>query len=188
MNNASEQFAITTNATNEALPSIAGTLLSGIERMSALNFTMARGLVGDGSAAWRRLLTWERNGDLMDRGAAVQSSLERAIGYSSGVYGVLSETGADCFKETERFATELSRGIAGQLDELSKHAPPGTEAAVAAMNSIFVATTSAYESVTRSGKQAAESVHANISAAAQAGLHAAGAAVKATENGGSTEA
>ena len=174
MNKVPQQFAHAAQSATEALQSSTATLMSALERVIALNFETARATLEDGTAAWKTLIGGVEAPRLAILGKATQPSLESVVTYSRGLYAVLSETGAALYKQMERQVDEYQREMSGQIDQALKNAPPGSEAVVATMKSALASVHSTYENMTKSGKQVAESLHANIAASADAGLKAAG--------------
>jgi hypothetical protein len=100
--------------------------------------------------------------------ATAQPAIEKALAYSRGLYEVVSQTQGELAKFFEAQAAEFNKNLVGLLDKVSKNAPAGSDAAVAAVKSALAATTSAYESFNKVAKQAAEIAEANFAAATTA--------------------
>jgi len=173
MYNVPEQFTATAKSGTDSLLNIANAAFTSLERLSALNMSVAKAAALEGTDTWKTLLTVKESQGLTGLSSIAQPSFEKAVTYSRGTYEIFSETGAAVFKELERHFSEFQKSVSATLDQAIKNAPPGTESAAAALKSAFAAASSTYESMANAAKQATESAHASIAAAGDANLKAA---------------
>ena len=182
MYNVPEQFTATAKSGTDSLLNIANAAFTSLERLSALNMSVAKAAALEGADTWKTLLTVKDSQGLTGLSSIAQPSFEKAVTYSRGNYEIFSETGAAVFKELERHFSEFQKSVAATLDQAIKNAPPGTESAAAALKSAFATASSTYESMTNAAKQATESAHASIAAASDANLKAATKLATASSN------
>ncbi len=82
--------------------------------------------------------------------------------------GLGTQWAADIAKQVQSQSGEFAKRASVLVEAFSKAAPGGSEAASAAMRSVFAAANSAYDSWNRFSKQATEMAAANIGAVTEA--------------------
>ena len=115
-----------------------------------------------------------------------QPAAEKAVAYSKHVYDIVTGVQADLSKLGEAHAAEGQKHVQDAIEQFSKHAPAGSESAVAMFKNSLAQATTAYEALTKAAKQAVDTAEKNVTAAANATFKAAGDAaetVKATTRG-----
>lgn len=161
-----EQIAAANKAGVEALIGLANTQFAAIERLSALNFNVAKSAFEDNVSYAKTLLGAKDPQEFVSLSASAgQPSLEKAIAYSRSVYEIATQAQAEFGKFAEAQAGEFNKNIVGYLDKVSKNAPAGSDVAIAAVKSALAAANSAYDSLNRVAKQASEMAETNFSAA-----------------------
>jgi phasin family protein len=161
-----EQIAAANKAGVEALIGLAHTQFAAIERLSALNFNVAKSVFEDNVNYAKTLLGAKDPQEFLSLSASVgQPSLDKAISYSRSVYEIATQAQAEFGKFAESQTGELNKNFVGYLDKVSKNAPAGSDVAVAAVKSALAAANSAYDSLTRVAKQASEIAETNFAAA-----------------------
>lgn len=175
-----EQIAAANKANLEALVSVANTAFANAEKITALNLSLARGLVEDSITNTRSLTSAKDPQELF----AIQSSLskpmlEKAVSYNRSLYDIASGNQEQMTKLFEAQVAELNKTFSGLIDKAAQSAPAGSDVAFAAMKSALAAANSAYDSVNKVAKQVTELTEANVSAATDATVKAVGAASKA---------
>lgn len=164
-----EQIAAANKAGVEAILGLANSQIAAFERLSTLNVGAAKTAYEEGTGHAKALLGARDVQEYVNLTAATaQPAIEKALAYSRGVYEVVSQTQGELAKFFEARAAEFNKNLAGLLDKVSKNAPAGSDAAVAAVKSALAATHSAYESFNKVAKQAAEIAEANFAAATTA--------------------
>ena len=161
-----EQVAAANKAGVEALIGLASTQFAAIERLSALNFNVAKSAFEDNVNYAKTLLGAKDPQEFATLTASAgQPSLEKAIAYSRSVYEIATQAQAEFGKFAEAQAGEFNKNIVSYLDKFSKNAPAGSDVAIAAVKSALAAANSAYDSLNRVAKQASELAETNFAAA-----------------------
>lgn len=102
-----------------------------------------------------------------------QPNAEKALAYSKHVYDIMTGVQGEFTKLGEARIAEHQAQIADVVDQMSKNAPAGSESVLALVKSSLATATSAYDSVSKAAKQAAEVAESNITAATNATFKAA---------------
>lgn len=164
-----EQIASTNKAGIEAVLGLAHAQFAAFERLSALNFNATKAAFEEGVGHAKALLNAKDAQEYVNlSAAATQPTMEKAVAYSRSVYEVAAQTNGELAKFLEAQAAEFNKNLVGLLDKVSKNAPAGSEAAVAAVKSAIAAANTAYDSFNKVAKQATEIAEANFAAATSA--------------------
>jgi phasin family protein len=164
-----EQIAATNKAGVEAILGFANSQFAAFERLSSLNVNATKTAFEEGIGHAKALLNAKDAQEFVNvNAAATQPTLEKAMAYSRTAYEIAAQTQGEFTKLAEAQAAEFNKNLVGLLDKVSKNAPAGSDAAVAAVKSALAATNSAYESFNKVAKQAAEIAEANFAAATTA--------------------
>ena len=111
--------------------------------------------------------------------ASAQPSADKALAYSKHVYDIFAGVQAELSKLAEAQIAEGRLQVNAAVEQLTKNAPAGSESAVAMLKSSLATATSAYDSLAKAAKQAADVAESNMSAAANATFKAATDAAEA---------
>lgn len=103
----------------------------------------------------------------------VQPNAEKAMAYGKHVYDIVSAMQGDLSRLAEEQIGQSRQHMAETIEQMAKNAPTGSEGAVALMKSSLATANSAYESMTKAARQAAEAAESNITAATNATIKAA---------------
>ncbi|OZI31280.1 Phasin (PHA-granule associated protein) [Bordetella genomosp. 10] len=103
----------------------------------------------------------------------VQPGAEKALAYGKHVYDIVTGVQTELVKLGEEQIAEGQSQLSEAIDQWSKNAPTGSEGAVALVKSSLATATSAFDSLTKAAKQAAEVAESNLNAAANATFKAA---------------
>jgi len=161
-----EQIAAANKAGVETLIGLANTQFAALERLSALNFNLAKSAFEESVGYTKSLLGAKDPQEFAALSAtAAQPALEKALSYTRSVYEIATQTQAEMNKFAEAQAGEFNKNMAGYLDKVSKNAPAGSDVVIAAVKSALAATNSAYDSINRATKQASELAETNFAAA-----------------------
>src|SRR5690606_11551354 len=113
---------------------------------------------------------------------------EKALAYGKHVYDIVSGVQGELAALAETQVASGQQQLSEVIDQFSKNAPTGSESAVALMKSSLATATSAYDSLAKAARQAAEVAESNMNVAAnatfRAATEAAEAAAKATPRTG----
>ena len=163
-----EQIAALNKAGIEALIGLANTQFAAIERLSALNFNIAKSAFEDNVSYAKTLLGAKDPQEFANLTAAAAQpagAIEKAISYSRSVYEIATQAQGEFGKFAEAQAGEFNKNFGSYLDKFSKNAPAGSDVAIAAVKSALAAANSAYDSFNRVAKQASEMAETNFAAA-----------------------
>lgn len=105
--------------------------------------------------------------------ATVQPGADKAMAYGKHVYDIVTGVQAQLAKLAEAQIAEGRDQVSAAVEQFTKNAPAGSEGAVAILKSSLATANSAYESLTKAAKQAAEVAENNLNAAANATFKAA---------------
>jgi phasin family protein len=161
-----EQFAATNKAGVDALFTIAQAQFAAFERLSALNFNATKAAFEDSVNQAKALLSVKDPQEFVNLSAAsAQPALEKAIAYSRNVYEVATQAQVEVKNLAEGQAAAMNKNVTSLIDNFTKNAPAGSEAAVTAIKSAMATANSAYDSFTKVVKQATDIAEANVTAA-----------------------
>jgi phasin family protein len=165
-----EQFSNATKASFESqfaiFSSLTAKAFEGMEKLVELNITAAKASLEESSAATRQLLSAKDPQEFFSlTAAAIQPTAEKAMSYSKQVAAIAAGTQAEFTRAAETQIAETNQKVISLVDEVSKNAPAGTENVVAAFKASLGNANAGYEQLTKTSKQAAQTIEANMSAA-----------------------
>lgn len=138
----------------------------GIEKFVDLQLNTARSSLEESSTATRQILSAKDAQDWLSVTAALaQPSAEKAADYSRQLFSIASSMQAELAKAAENQVSETSRKALELFEEMTKHAPAGSENVLALIKSTFGSANAGYEQLNKSAKQAVETIEANLNAA-----------------------
>lgn len=177
MATAPERLAAANKASVETMLTLANTAFASAERLAALNLNTARSMLEDAMTNMKSMLGAKNVQEFVALGSTLgQPAVEKAVAYARSVYEIATQTQEDYAKVFEAQFAEVNKAVNEALDKFAKSAPPGADAAVAAVKSAIAAANSAYGSMTKAARQVAELTEANVNAATTATVKAVGAA------------
>jgi len=162
-----EQLIALNKANIESAMRFAGVAIEGAERMIELQMKAAKTAFADGIEGAKALAAvkdFQQFAALKDNLA--QPTLEKATAYAKSVYDLTSETQAEFGKLIEAQVADFNNEVVTTLDKMVKSAPAGSEVGVAAVKSAIAAVNSAYDNLSKVGKQFAQATQSNLEAAA----------------------
>jgi phasin family protein len=165
-----EQFSSATKATLEAqfsvLSSITGKTFEAIEKLVELNLSTAKAALEDSAATSRQLLAAKDPQEFLSLSVAqAQPAAEKATTYSRSLAAIASGTQSELVSVVESQLADTNTKIVSLFEEISKHAPAGSENAVAILKSAIGNASAGYEQFSKTSKQAAEVIEANFTTA-----------------------
>jgi phasin family protein len=168
-----EQIAAANKANVEALMNLNHVAFEGVERLLALNLNTMKTVLEDSVNNAKAALGVKDVQEFVAlQTAFAQPAVEKAVAYSRNVYEIASQTQVGVSKLVEAQAAEANKSFVALLDKAAKSAPAGSDVAVAAVKSAIAAANSAYDSITKAGKQFADIAEANVAAATNATVKA----------------
>jgi phasin family protein len=165
-----EQFSNATKANFEAQFALLSTLTSkafeGVEKLVELNIAAAKASLEQSSTTARQLLAAKDPQEFFSLTTSqVQPRAEKALAYSRQVAAIAAGTGAEFSKVAESQIAETNRKVISLVDEVSKNAPAGSENLVAAFKTAVTNANAGYEQLSKTTKQAVETMESNVNAA-----------------------
>lgn len=158
-------FAELHQAGMEALVEFAHGQFVVFERLSALNFNLARSAFNDSTTYAKAALVTKGRTELSRLGAALAlPALDRTIVYSLGVCELGSRAQGEMARLVDAQANGFSNSVATGLVKLAQFAPAGSGMAVKAVRSAFDTVNSAFGSLTEYGMKTSEVVQTQLAA------------------------
>ena len=171
------QFLASQKASMQAVLALQNTAFTGFEKLVDLHLRVAKASFDEAAEKTQQVMALEDPQQVVAFATSLaQPSAEKAMAYGKHVYDIVSEVQAEVARLTEAQIAESQKTLSDALDQLSRNAPAGSESAVALMKSSLATATSAYDSLSKAAKQAAEVTESNIAAATSATFEAAEAA------------
>ncbi len=151
-----------------ALMTIAGT-----EKIAALNLQAAKASVEESYTKASGLLeAKDLQGFAHNAAGAVQPAAEKLTAYTKHIYDISSATGTELAGLWEKQLAEGNKSLHAAIDSMSKNAPAGSEGLISLVKSSVGTMTSAFDQVSKAGKQAVELAEANLAAATKSTVRA----------------
>ena len=153
------QLSVVTELSTKAIESI--------QQIVDLNLDAARASTEDAAAVARQLLAAkDPPGFLSLTAAQAQPAAAKAIAYNLHLAAIVAATQAEVARAAEAQIVETDRNVSALVDEVSKHAPAGSENVMAVMKSAIGNASEGYEHFSKATKQAVEAMETNLHAAA----------------------
>ncbi|MBI3286064.1 MAG: phasin family protein [Burkholderiales bacterium] len=167
-----EQFIAATKASLEAqfasLTTLNKKAFEGLEQLLALNVNAAKATFEEGTAAAKQLVAAKDAQEFFSLTAAqAQPSAEKALAYGRHLASITSATQAEFTKAVEAHIAETNTKVISLIDEVTKNAPTGSEQAVTALKSVVGNINAGYEQLTKTTKQAVQTMEENLNKATQ---------------------
>jgi phasin family protein len=163
-----EQIQELNKANVEAFLAAANTQFAALEKLASLNATALKAAFEESIANARALAGAKDMQEVVTlQSSFAQPAIEKAIAYSKSVYEVATSANTELSKVAEKRASEWNENFVSILDKVTKNAPAGSDAAVAAVKSMIAAANSAYDNLNKVAKQATEIAEANVAAATE---------------------
>lgn len=169
-----DQIVASQKASIETLLGLTSKAFESVEKIVELNMTASKAALVESGDHAKALLGVKDAQDLI----ALQSNLlqplaEKAASYNRHLYDIASEAGAEFSKVLEGQAAEAQKKFGDLVDNASKNAPAGSDAAVAMLKTAVSTANNAMESVQKAVKQATQAAEANFNAVAATATNAA---------------
>lgn len=182
MNALPQQIFANQKASVDNILAIQNAMFQGFEKLVDLNLRVFKASFDEVSQKTQEAAKIQDAQEALNFSSSLlQPGAEKVLAYTKQVYDVLSSIQVDVTKLTEAQIEEAQKQINDTIEQLAKNAPAGSEGAVALLKSSLASVNSAYDSVAKSARQAAEAAESNIAAATDATLKAASDAVEASK-------
>jgi phasin family protein len=162
-----EQFSAASKANFEAQLSLITALTNkafeGVEKVVDLNLNVAKASLEESNSAAKQFLAAKDAQEWLSLAAAqAQPNAEKALAYGRHLASIASGVQAEFTKAAEAQIAETSRKVLELVEEVSKNAPAGSENAVAIFKTAIGNANAGYEQLTKTTKQAVETLEANL--------------------------
>jgi phasin family protein len=177
-----EQIAAAQKANLETLNGITNQALHSIEKLVELNMHIAKASLSDSMSSAKKALEIKDIQQLLSHQAdVVQPMAEKMMAYSRHLYELANDTQAGFSKTAEKEMQASQKKMNAMVEDWSKNAPAGSEAAVAAMKQAIASASTVYETSQKAMKQAMDIAQNNLSNATDTVLKATEKASKASK-------
>lgn len=155
-------------------------LLGGVERLVALNLSVARDLLADNTSSVKALSeVKDVQGLIALQQQLSQPTVDKAIAVAKSVYEVGSSTQSELSKFVEENVVEFNKSLVTSVDKALKSAPAGSEVVVSALKAAVNNAVSAYDTVSKTAsKVTADLTQAGVAAAETSAKAASSAAAR----------
>jgi phasin family protein len=162
-----EQFSAASKANFEAqlslITSLTNKAFEGVEKVVDLNLNVAKASLEESNATAKQLLSAKDAQEWLSLAAAqAQPNAEKALAYGRHLASIASGVQAEFTKAAEAQIAETSRKVLELVEEVSKNAPAGSENAVAILKTAIGNANAGYEQLSKTTKQAVETLEANL--------------------------
>jgi phasin family protein len=152
------QLALFSALTNKAF--------EGVEKIVGLNIIAAKASLEETDVAVKQFLSTKDVQEWLTLVAAqAQPNAEKALAYGRNLADITSGVQAEFAKAAEEQISETSRKLLDLVEELTKNAPAGSENAIALVKSAIGNANAGYEHLSKTTKQAVETIEANLNTA-----------------------
>ncbi|HJU72064.1 MAG TPA: TIGR01841 family phasin [Paucimonas sp.] len=170
MFNFPEQFSAATkttlNAQVDMLTSFANKTYESMEQIVNLNMNTMKASLADSAATAKQLLSANDPQTFLSLSAAqIQPNAQKALSYGRHLVDIAANVQAELNKAADQQFIETNRKVVALVDDVVKNAPAGSENAIALMKSAIGNASAGYEQLTKTRKQAADVLEANVAAA-----------------------
>ncbi|MFJ4292979.1 TIGR01841 family phasin [Cupriavidus sp. NPDC089707] len=169
-----EQFSALHAANLDLLFSLTNQTMVGFQKLTELNLQTMKATLAETQDNLKKAFAAKDVQELLALQASLlQPAAEKAQAYRRQFVEITSATRAEFAKVAEAQYEENKRKVQDVIDNATKAAPAGSEAAVAAWQSAVSAATSLCDTVQQSARQAIEITESNLDIAAAAASNAA---------------
>ena len=169
MNSLPEQFTEFNQVALSSSYRFAKLYMDSTERLLTLGLETAKSSLEDSARTVKALGQIKDVQELTSARAKIaETSVDKMLSYSRGIYDLASETQAEFAQAIEENLAVFNQNLTSMIDKAAKSAPAGADVAVAAMKSTVAATSAAVDSFTKAAKQVANLTDANVKAAGTA--------------------
>ncbi|WP_062308878.1 phasin family protein [Polynucleobacter sinensis] len=166
MNLTPEQIAAAQKANLETLSGLTNQALQSIEKLVELNMHIAKQSLSDSMSSAKKALEVKDIQQLLAHQAAtVQPMAEKIMAYSRHLYELAHETQATFTKSAEKELQAGQNKINALVEDWTKNAPAGSEAAVQAMKQAIASANTVFETSQKAVKHAVEVAQTNLNKA-----------------------
>lgn len=153
------QIAMITSLTNKAFENV--------EKVIELNMNTAKASMEDSTAAAKQLLSAKGAQEFFSLNSnQAKPAAEKVQAYSRNLASITSGAQAEFNKVAEAQIAETNSKMLALVEEVTKNAPAGSENVVAMLKSVIGNASAGYDQLTKTTKQAVETLETNMNTAA----------------------
>jgi phasin family protein len=161
-----DQISVATKANLEAnialYSSLTNKALESVEQLINLNIMAARSSMEESQAATRQILAAKDPQEFFSLVASqAKPNFDKVVAYGGHLTSIANSTQAEFTKAAESQMAQFSRKVSELAQEASQKAP-GAEGMMAFLKNAMGNATSNYEQFTKTAKQAADAMNANV--------------------------
>jgi phasin family protein len=182
MNLTPEQIAAAQKANLETLSGLTNQALQSIEKLVELNMHIAKQSLSDSMNSAKKALEIKDIQQLLAHQAeAVQPMAEKIMAYSRHLYELAHETQDSFTQSAEKEFQAGQKKINALVEEWTKNAPVGSDAAVQAMKQAIASASNVFETSQKAVKHAVSVAQTNLNSATDTAMKAVETASQATK-------
>lgn len=147
----------------DAFFGVAGKIFEGFEKLVALNVQTVRATLAETQESMAKVPdTTEPPQWFASQAGFTGPFAEKSLSYSKQVFEIASATQAEVTQLAQAHYERYNDRLQALIEQTAKHAPTGSEAAVAAWKSAIATTTTLYETLQKTGQQAVQFAGSNL--------------------------
>jgi phasin family protein len=182
MNLTPEQLAAAHKANLETLAGLTNQAIKSVEKLVELNMQIAKNSLNESMTNAKKALEVRDIQQLIAQQAEmVQPMAEKMMAYGRDLYEIAQDNSANFAKTAEAEIAAGQKKLQSMVDEWTKNAPAGSDAAVQVMKQAIAAANNSYETSQKAIKHAMEVAKSNMENAAETVTKAASKAAKAAK-------
>lgn len=142
---------------------LTGKTLETLDKVIRLNMAAVRATVEESAAAANQVLAARTPQESLALARAqIKPNLDKAISYGGQLFNIATSAQSELSAAVEAQIAAANRNATALMEEVFSKAPPGFEGVMTAFKSGFGNTGGGYEQMTRTAKQAMETMEANL--------------------------
>lgn len=162
-----DQFSNATKASFDAQIAAINTFtqkaFASMEKVVELNMAAAKESFEESAATAQQLMSAKGAQEFLSlTTAAAQPNAEKAMAYGRHLAAIASTAQADFSQEADLHLAETRRKVSSLVEDVTRHAPAGSEPVVAMVKTAIVNANAGYDQLTKSAKQANDVMEANV--------------------------
>ncbi|CAN1520245.1 Phasin, subfamily 1 [Burkholderiaceae bacterium] len=182
MNLTPEQLAAAHKANLETLAGLTNQAIKSVEKLVELNMQIAKNSLNESMTNAKKALEVRDIQQLIAQQAEmVQPMAEKMMAYGRDLYEIAQDNSANFAKTAEAEIAAGQKKLQSMVEEWTKNAPAGSDAAVQVMKQAIAAANNSYETSQKAIKHAMEVAKSNMENAAETVTKAASKAAKAAK-------
>ncbi|SIO72712.1 phasin family protein [Burkholderia sp. GAS332] len=144
---------------------VTGKIFEGVEKLAALNLQVVKATLGEAQENVTKVSgTTEPQQWFTLQAGFIAPFAEKSLSYGRQVFDIASTTQSEVTRLAQTHYERYNDRVQALVAEAAKHAPAGSEAAIAAWKSAIAATATLCETLQKTGQQAVKIAESNFEA------------------------